>query len=160
MTKNESELTSQKLKISGSFAKRLKELREEKGVLQSDVAKMLGIATPSYSNWEQGRTLPAITYLPILAEYFGVTTDNLLGINRQDAIDRLRQRVPELDVVAPVLFSPWGKRRYRSTTRRSTGRWSWPCTCSNTDLLSNPYSWMCSRNRGTFSRRCRSACRS
>lgn len=96
MTKKESELTGQKRNISGSFAKRLKELREEKGVLQSDVAKMLGIATPSYSNWEQGRTLPAITYLPILAEYFGVTTDNLLGINRLDAVDRVRQRMQKL----------------------------------------------------------------
>ena len=37
-----------------------------------------------------------ITYLPLLAEYFGVTTDNLLGINRQDAIDRVRQRMQKL----------------------------------------------------------------
>jgi hypothetical protein len=40
--------------------------------------------------------LPAITYLPILAEYFGVTTDNLLGINKQDAASRLRQRMQKL----------------------------------------------------------------
>ena len=96
MTINENDLTGQKLQISGTFAKRLKELREEKGVLQSELAKMLGIATPTYSNWEQGRTLPAITYLPILADYFGVTTDDLLGINKEDAASRLRQRMRKL----------------------------------------------------------------
>jgi len=96
LTQKESQSTGQKLKISGSFAKRLKELREEKGVLQSDMAKMLGIATASYSNWEQGRTLPALTYLPTLARYFDVTTDNLLGISRQDAVDRVRERMRQL----------------------------------------------------------------
>ncbi|MCR5757761.1 MAG: helix-turn-helix domain-containing protein [Selenomonas sp.] len=96
MTQKQAESTGQKLKISGSFAKRLKELREEKGVLQSDMAKMLGIATASYSNWEQGRTLPALTYLPTLASYFNVTTDDLLGITKQDAVDRVRERMRKL----------------------------------------------------------------
>lgn len=103
MTTKESDASGQKLKITGTFAKRLRELRESQGLYQSDMAKMLGIAVASYANWEQGRTLPALTYLPTLASYFHVTTDYLLGISKQDAVDRVRERMKKLPKSSQVI---------------------------------------------------------
>ncbi len=91
-------MTRQKPKATGTFAKRLKEIRESQGLLQVDVARELEIATTTYSNWEQGRTLPALTYLPALANYFGVTTDYLLGISKDEAIARVTRRMKELPI--------------------------------------------------------------
>ncbi|WP_173436158.1 helix-turn-helix domain-containing protein [Selenomonas ruminantium] len=103
MTNKTPDPTGEKLKITGTFAKRLRELRENRGLYQSDMAKMLGIAVASYANWEQGRTLPALTYLPTLASFFNVTTDYLLGISKQDAVDRVRERMMKLPKSSQVL---------------------------------------------------------
>ena len=89
-------MTGQKAKPTGSFAKRLKEIRESRNLLQSDVARELGIVTTTYSNWEQGRTLPALTYLPALARFFGVTTDYLLGVSKEDTIDEVTKLMKKL----------------------------------------------------------------
>ena len=60
------------------------------------LAKELGIVTTTYSNWEQGRTLPALTYLPALARFFGVTTDYLLGVSKEDTIDEVTKLMKQL----------------------------------------------------------------
>lgn len=58
---------------------RLKFLREEKGLFQSDIAKVLGISVAAVGFYEnEKRDMSPDTILK-LAEYFGVTTDYLLG---------------------------------------------------------------------------------
>lgn len=96
MTAKKPELSGQPPRIRGSFAKRLKELREGKGIPQSEMAKICGIAVASYANWEQGRALPPITQIPTLAEFFGVSADYLLGISKQEATERLVERMANL----------------------------------------------------------------
>lgn len=49
------------------------------GLKQSDVAAHLGIAVRSYQYYEAGRRRPDYESLVALADYFGVTTDYLLG---------------------------------------------------------------------------------
>lgn len=59
--------------------KRLKNLREDKDMLQADVAKILQITRQQYSLYEtEKRTLP-IDLLDILATYYETSTDYLLG---------------------------------------------------------------------------------
>lgn len=60
----------------------LKELREERGLKQSDVAQELNIPIPTYSSWERGRTEPGIDWLLRLADYFDVSVDRLLRPER------------------------------------------------------------------------------
>lgn len=57
----------------------LKELRMEKGKTQAELALALNLARYIISNWEQGRTEPNATQLTLLADYFEVSTDYLLG---------------------------------------------------------------------------------
>ena len=58
----------------------LAHLRKRKGITQQKVANIVGTSYQNISKWENGITLPDITVLPVLADYFGVTTDQLLGL--------------------------------------------------------------------------------
>lgn len=62
------------------FSKRLRELRTEKQVSQSDLAKALGISNRTISMYEQKNSEPNIETLVKIANYFGVTTDYLVGL--------------------------------------------------------------------------------
>lgn len=61
------------------LAKRLKELREEKNLLQKDLAEILKITTSAYGFYEQGKRDPDTAVIQKLADFFDVTTDYLLG---------------------------------------------------------------------------------
>jgi len=68
-------------------ADRIKELREVKGLTQSDLAKMLGITRSSVNAWEQGISVPSTNYIVELANLFKVSTDYLLGVNSTATVD-------------------------------------------------------------------------
>ncbi|WP_105615215.1 DNA (cytosine-5-)-methyltransferase [Vallitalea okinawensis] len=55
-------------------------LRKEKGITQTELADSLGVSFQSISKWETGITLPDITLLPTLADYFEVSVDQILGL--------------------------------------------------------------------------------
>ena len=59
--------------------KRVKELRISHNMTQTDVANALGVTTQAVSRWESQATLPDIAQLVPMADFFGVTTDYLLG---------------------------------------------------------------------------------
>ncbi|MBR6736802.1 MAG: helix-turn-helix transcriptional regulator [Clostridia bacterium] len=61
------------------FKTRLKELRIEKDVSQSDVAKIVNMTKMAISHWEKGNSEPSIEQLKILAQYFDVSVDYLIG---------------------------------------------------------------------------------
>lgn len=58
-------------------------LRKQHNLTQKDVAKMLGVATSTYSYWETSKNEPDINSLKILAKYFNVTIDYLLDISKE-----------------------------------------------------------------------------
>lgn len=55
------------------------QLMEEKGVTAYRVAKDTGITQATLSRWKTGKVSPSIETLQVLAEYFGVTIDYLMG---------------------------------------------------------------------------------
>lgn len=58
---------------------KLKEIREDKDLNQSDVAKALGIKQQQYSEYEIGKRLIPINYLSDLADYYDTSIDYLLS---------------------------------------------------------------------------------
>lgn len=62
-----------------NFGKTILELRKQKNATQDELAAELGVTAAAVSKWENGYTLPDILMLCALADYFGVTTDELLG---------------------------------------------------------------------------------
>ena len=61
------------------FAGRLKELRNEHGVSQQDVGKLLNVSKMAISHWEKGHSEPSIAQLIMLSDYFDVSIDYLVG---------------------------------------------------------------------------------
>jgi len=61
------------------FFQRLKDLREDRDLLQKDVAEMLGISQTVYSRYERGfQTIP-VPHLIKLADFYQTSTDYILG---------------------------------------------------------------------------------
>lgn len=57
----------------------IKELRTEKGLSQQALGKAVGVSQKAIDYWERGVNEPKASYIILLADYFGVTTDYLLG---------------------------------------------------------------------------------
>ena len=62
------------------FPERLRQLREERGVSQAAVSKEMGVSRYTVYSYEKGKTEPTLDGLVILANYFDVTVDYLLGL--------------------------------------------------------------------------------
>lgn len=67
----------------------LKDLRKSKGLNQSELASMLEISNQAYQKYEYGTAEPNYDTLCKLTDFYGVTTDYLLG--RESAADPINQ---------------------------------------------------------------------
>ena len=61
------------------YYRRLKDLREDKDLVQKEVASLLGIDQTVYSNYETGKREIPIRFIVKLADFYGVSTDYILG---------------------------------------------------------------------------------
>mgnify|MGYP002627407892 CR=1 FL=1 len=68
------------------FADKIKLMREQLGITQSDLAKQLGLTRSSVNSWEMGLSVPSTQYIIELAKLFGISTDYLLGLERDAVI--------------------------------------------------------------------------
>ena len=69
------------MKYENKFKDNLKELRLEKGLGQVELAKELGVSKGVISLWENGLREPNMYSLILLAKFFKVTIDELVGSN-------------------------------------------------------------------------------
>ena len=58
--------------------RRIAELRSARNLTQQQLGDAIGVSDKTVSKWENGGCYPDITIIPMLADYFGVTTDYLL----------------------------------------------------------------------------------
>ena len=63
----------------------IRNLRIAKGVTQEQLGYELGVTSQAVSRWENGATYPDITMLPVIADFFDVSMDELMG--RGQALD-------------------------------------------------------------------------
>lgn len=75
-----------------NLARIITQKRKEKGLTQDDLASYVGVSKASVSKWETGQSFPDILLLPILATYFNISIDELIGYSPQldhSSIERL-----------------------------------------------------------------------
>ena len=58
---------------------RLRDLREDRDLVQKEVAAVLGIDQRLYSNYEIGKREIPTRFLTVLADFYGTSTDYILG---------------------------------------------------------------------------------
>lgn len=92
------------------YKNRIRDLREDLDLRQIDVANATGIDQKTLSNYETGKTNPDSYSIIKLAEFFGVTTDYLLGYScsniktNQDIVkilENMEQNLKDLKAVLP-----------------------------------------------------------
>lgn len=66
--------------MSRTIQLKLAWLRKRQGITQQELANHIGFSFQTISKWENGVTMPDVTVLPVLADYFQVSVDELLGL--------------------------------------------------------------------------------
>ena len=61
------------------LAERLRILRKEKHMRQEDIAAVLGLSTNGYQRYELNQRDPDAPLIVAIADFYGVSTDYLLG---------------------------------------------------------------------------------
>ena len=66
---------------------KIKELREKNNISQMELAKILKVSPAAVSNWEKERRQPDLNMIITIADYFGVSVDQVIG---RDVTERPR----------------------------------------------------------------------
>ena len=75
-----------------NFGNRIKALRRKMNLTQEELAERLNVSFQTISKWETNASLPDVTMFPLLANFFNVTTDELMGVDlakKQAKIDEI-----------------------------------------------------------------------
>ena len=98
----------------------IKEYRLKKGYTQEQLAYELGVSSQTVSRWENGATYPDIVMLPIIAELFDTSIDNLIGYARECSTKEREDffaEVKDLKVSDKILRHREMLRKYPNETR-------------------------------------------
>ncbi len=74
-----------------NFSSNLIRLRHQKKITQEQLADYIGVTKASVSKWENKQSLPDILILPVLASFFDVTIDELLGYEPQLSREQIQK---------------------------------------------------------------------
>jgi len=92
----------------GLIGGRIRELRRERGLTQTEFADMLYVSFQAVSNWERGVAPPELENIIRIAEIFGVTVDSLLRQSEEElflgigGLSLLRRRGADEQIIAPI----------------------------------------------------------
>lgn len=67
------------------FSEKLTELRHSRGWSQEQLGERLGVTRQTVSKWELGSTTPELEKLAMMSDIFGVSTDELIKGEPQEA---------------------------------------------------------------------------
>ena len=86
------------------LGKKIRQLRFKAKLTQEQLANKLGIGPQSVSKWENGASMPDITTLPLLAETFGVTIDDLFDLTNDQRLSRIENSLDITEELPQDLF--------------------------------------------------------
>ena len=78
-----------------NIGENIRRLRRGMDMTQEQLADKLGVAYQSVSRWENGTTYPDMEFLPALSSIFGVTVDELLGMEESKKKEQIIERYRE-----------------------------------------------------------------
>ncbi|MBS1401045.1 MAG: helix-turn-helix transcriptional regulator [Firmicutes bacterium] len=70
-------------------------LRKANGYTQQEVAEKIGVSNKTLSSWETDKTCPDLTLIPVLADLYGVTSDEILRAGRRRSETAEKEQAPE-----------------------------------------------------------------
>ncbi len=73
----------------------IRRLRLSRQITQEQLSVAMGVSCAAVSKWERGETLPDISLLPMLAHYFSVSIDELIGYDAARIEEEIRHFLEE-----------------------------------------------------------------
>ena len=92
--------------LTMNFGSNLKKLRKEKNLTQEALAECLNVSAQTVSKWENGASMPDISLLPLLADYFQVSVDSLLMHDAAQRLQEVRNLGKEIRALADAGKTP------------------------------------------------------
>ena len=89
--------------VNTMIAERIKQLRLSLGMTQTDLAKKLNITRSSVNAWEMGISTPSTSYLVELSLLFHISTDYLLGLDKNASIDISNLSEREVQIIYDLI---------------------------------------------------------
>ncbi|MCR5174699.1 MAG: helix-turn-helix domain-containing protein, partial [Oscillospiraceae bacterium] len=89
------------------LGKKIRQLRFKAELTQEQLADRLGVAPQSVSKWENEVTMPDITTLPMLAEVFGVSIDDMFDLTADQRLNRIENRMDIEEDLPQDVFSEY-----------------------------------------------------
>ena len=86
------------------LGKKIRQLRFKAGMTQEQLAERMGIGAQSVSKWENAVSMPDIASLPLLAEIFGVSIDDLFDLSAEQRLNRIENRMDMEEELPPDVF--------------------------------------------------------
>ena len=86
------------------LGKKIRQLRFRAGFTQEQLADRLGIGAQAVSKWENSVAMPDISLLPLLAEVFGVTIDDLFDLTVEQRMNRIENSLDLEDELPQDLY--------------------------------------------------------
>jgi len=82
-----------------NLGQKIRELRHRDGRRQEDLASAIGVTCQAVSRWEASGGYPDMEVIPAIANYFGVTIDELFGYesDREKKIDAFEKQIKEMN---------------------------------------------------------------
>ena len=65
---------------------RIEQIRKERGILQDEFAKSLGVSRQTISSLENGRYNPSILLAYKIARFFGMTSEEVFVFEEEEAV--------------------------------------------------------------------------
>lgn len=85
------------------FGTVLKQLRKSHSLTQKELGLKIGLSKAVVSKYENGMGYPSFDILILIAEYFGVTTDYLLGAEKSKTVDVSMLTDTQIDTVHRII---------------------------------------------------------
>ena len=82
---------------------RIRRLREQNGMSQSDLAKKLDVTRSSVNAWESGLSTPTTQYIVALARLFHVSADYLLGTEAEVTLSLRGYTAEEIRLISDLM---------------------------------------------------------
>lgn len=82
---------------------RIKSLREQNNITQSQLAKRLGVTRSCVNAWEMGISVPSTQYIVELSLFFKVSSDYILGIDKTATLDVSGLNDDDIQIVSSII---------------------------------------------------------
>lgn len=82
--------------------KNIVKMRKERGLTQVELAKLLHVTQSAVSHWESGRSIPDTVQLFQIAEFFGVTIDDIKGETIPEPMNQEKKQAHAPKETAPA----------------------------------------------------------